>query len=378
LGRIQQKEDKMKLSLQFEISSDDPLDQKQIQRAYHEATEQVMLADELGYHCVWLTEHHFVPTLSHSSAPEVTLAYWAGKTKNIRLGHGVVLMPGAINHPIRSAERTAVLDILSNGRLEVGCGRSVTSAELLGFNVDPEDSREQWEEGIRLLPKAWTQEQVSANGKHIKFPERVVTPKPMQQPHPRMYSACTQPSTLELAGKMGLGALVFGVGYKAIAEYSEIYRNAIKEAEPVGGFINEHFVVNMFGLCAPTDEEAVAIQGHNFKRYFHEVRELLTPWQKGTPPKTFEYILQQRIANAEKAQDATLQEIIDQGSAAIGSPETVLGILQTLAENGADEVMLMMQGHDTPHKDVLRSIELIAKEVMPKLASSSKTAAVAI
>ena len=105
---------------------------------FHHALEQARLADELGFDWVWAVEHHFLEEYSHCSAPEVVLAAVAAQTERIRVGHGAVVCVPEMNHPIRVAERCATLDIVSEGRLEVGTARSSTWTELGGFAVDPD------------------------------------------------------------------------------------------------------------------------------------------------------------------------------------------------------------------------------------------------
>src|SRR5271165_5669576 len=152
----------MDLSLFFEIETAD-MTEAGIKRCYDQMIEQTMLADELGYKTVWFVEHHFLPFLSYCVSPELVLSHLAARTRNIRLGHGIVLLPFTINHPVRVAERIAVLDILSNGRVEFGGGRSTTDAELSAFHIDPDATRPQWEETLRMLPAMWTEKRFSWN-----------------------------------------------------------------------------------------------------------------------------------------------------------------------------------------------------------------------
>jgi alkanesulfonate monooxygenase SsuD/methylene tetrahydromethanopterin reductase-like flavin-dependent oxidoreductase (luciferase family) len=126
----------MDLGLQYEIQRSRPHYPNFMYDIYHQATEQVILADKLGFHSVWTVEHHFLNEWSYSSAPEVWYGALSQVTKNIRLGHAVSLLPIPFNHPIRVAERIAVLDIMSNGRVECGTGRSITEQELGGFNIN--------------------------------------------------------------------------------------------------------------------------------------------------------------------------------------------------------------------------------------------------
>src|SRR5580692_8875692 len=122
----------MDLSLVYELETNDN-SAAGIKRCYDEALEQIKLADQLGFKTVWFTEHHFLDRFSYSSAPEIFLSYIAANTKNIRLGHGIVLLPFKINHPLRVAERVAVLDLLSNGRVDFGGGRAISESELGAF-----------------------------------------------------------------------------------------------------------------------------------------------------------------------------------------------------------------------------------------------------
>src|SRR3989304_8957518 len=123
-------------------------------RTYHDALEQVELADKAGFDYLWEVEPPFLSESPPSSAPEVFLAAASQRTKNIRIGHGVALLPYPFNHPIRVAERAAALDIVSNGRLELGTGRSITEQELGGLGLDPADSPPMLEAAGRVLPRS--------------------------------------------------------------------------------------------------------------------------------------------------------------------------------------------------------------------------------
>jgi alkanesulfonate monooxygenase SsuD/methylene tetrahydromethanopterin reductase-like flavin-dependent oxidoreductase (luciferase family) len=213
----------------------------------------------------------------------------------------------------------------------------------------------------------WTQESFSWDGEWLKLPERIITPKPVQQPHPPMWTAATQPSTIEAAGRMGLGVLIFGQSYGRIEEFVSLYRKAITEAEPIGAFVNNRFAVHHNCLCAPTDDEAIAIQGRNFKWFINFAKEIFTPWLEGEAPKSYEYVVEIIKELIHDVDSVSAEDIVASGGAAIGSPETILATFQHLADSGVDEVLLLMQLRDTPHEAIMRSIELIATEVMPKL-----------
>src|SRR5262245_46338586 len=107
----------------------------------------------MGFKTIWFVEHHFLAEFAHSSAPEVVLGALSQRTSTIRLGHGVTLLPKDVNHPIRVAERAAMIDIMTDGRLEMGTGRSSSPYQLEAFGTDMSQTREQWEEALKLLPQ---------------------------------------------------------------------------------------------------------------------------------------------------------------------------------------------------------------------------------
>jgi alkanesulfonate monooxygenase SsuD/methylene tetrahydromethanopterin reductase-like flavin-dependent oxidoreductase (luciferase family) len=358
----------MDLSLIYELETNDT-SEAGVKRVFQECLEQVKLADSLGYRTVWFTEHHFLERFSYSSAPEVWLAYLAANTKSIRLGHGIVLLPFRINHPLRVAERIATLDLISDGRVEFGGGRAISESELSAFDVDPDATRPQWEEALRMLPEMWTQETFSWESETLPIPERAVIPKPVQKPHPPMSVACTQPASIEFAGSHGLGVLGFGIGQGQSNDYVTLYREKIKEAhkDPIGKFVNNRFALFVTALCAETDEEAIRLRGDDMRAYSEQVRQLFAPWIDGKAPTTYEWFMKYSAQNYETFKNTRMEDIVAAGGAAIGSPETCVKVLQHLADAGVDEVMLFMQSYTTPHDKIMRSIELFAKEVMPKV-----------
>ena len=191
----------------IELSVPRPWSSDSERQVYENALEQVRLADELGFDYVWAVEHHFLEEYSHCSAPDLFLTACAQQTSRIRVGHGVVACVPQYQSPIRVAERAAVLDILSGGRLELGTGRSATWTELGGFRANPDETKKTWDEFVRVIPKMWTQERFSWKGRMFSMPERAVLPKPVQKPHPPMWVAVTSPGTELDAADRGLGCL---------------------------------------------------------------------------------------------------------------------------------------------------------------------------
>ena len=362
----------MKFGIIYELQMQKPWEENQEQKTYHDALDQIELADEVGFDYVWEVEHHFLTEYSHSSAPEVFLGAASQRTKNIRICQGVALLPGPFNHPIRVAERAAALDIVSNGRFDLGTGRSITEQELGGFEIDPADSRPMWEEAIQMIPKIWTNETFSWEGDYYSVPPRQVLPKPVQKPHPPMWMACTQPESFRIAGSKGLGALSFGFIAPGMLEASmSVYRDAIADAEPVGKFINNQFAATSFACVAPTDDEALEF-GRPAAEFFQQsIGILFVPWgKKPDAPSSYQYyvslaqLAEERLKADPNGANA-FNEQWETGTLCIGNPERVRNAVQKYADAGADQLILMMQVGRIPHEKVMQSIKLFGEEVIP-------------
>src|ERR1043166_4353557 len=176
-------------------------------RLIHEALAQVELADRLGLDYAPEHQHHFLVDYSHSSAPEVFLAACAARTERIRLGHGIVLMPPGYNHPARVAERIAMLDLVSGGRVEFGTGESASRMELEGFGIKPAERRAMWRECVEQVANMMVMDPYPGfQGQYFSMPVRNVLPKPVQKPHPPIWVACSNRETIHLAAQLGIGA----------------------------------------------------------------------------------------------------------------------------------------------------------------------------
>lgn len=362
----------MDVGLIYELQNPRPWHDRSEHDCYHQAIEQAVLADRLGFHSVWAVEHHFLVEYSHSSAPEIFLAAVAAKTERIRVGHGVVLLPIPFNHPARVAERASALDIVSNGRLEFGTGRSITQAELGGFDIEPEHSRPMWEEAVRLIPKMWTQEVFEGfEGAFVRMPPRPVVPKPVQKPHPPMWMAATQPSSFELAAELGLGALCFGFGpLSDVERYAEIYRAAQPRCtEPVGAFANHRFAPSAFMYCGETDEESLEHGGPAALYFAAQLLQLFVPWV-GKTVQGYEYYTNEEAARriaGRLDQVPDPKEMQRQGFVLTGAPDTCLKTLRRYYDLGADLVLCLVQAGHLEHPRILRSLERFGTEVLPEV-----------
>ena len=355
----------MKFGLMYEIQIPEPHYPGIEQDRYKQAMAQIELADELGYDYVWTVEHHFLREHSHSSAPEVFYGAISQRTKRIRMGHGVVLLPHRYNHPIRVAERVAVLDILSDGRMDLGTGRSVTLTEMDAFEIDPEETQAQYDEAIAMIPRMWTEDPFSHEGKYFNIPPRSVIPKPVQKPHPPLWAACTQPSSIRRAGEMGLGVLCHNLGgYEQMIERVEMYRQGLKHALPVGAFVNDQIAAVCMVHCGEDDDEAKEVGGQEGDWFVTKATEIYGPWQAQgvTVPDSYKYavgkVQQERVGT-------TAEDHMKSGAFAMGDPDTVLKVMQKYEEAGVDQVMCLMQMGNLAHSRIMDSIKLFGKYVIP-------------
>jgi alkanesulfonate monooxygenase SsuD/methylene tetrahydromethanopterin reductase-like flavin-dependent oxidoreductase (luciferase family) len=354
----------MKFGLFYEISVPRPWTRETEKTVYDRCLEQVKLADELGYQSVFAVEHHFLEEHSHCPAPELFLAACAMITKQIRVGHGIIVCVPEFNHPIKIAERTAVLDILSGGRLEVGTGRSATWTELGGFRANPDETKKTWDEFVRCLPKMWTQERYSYQGRSWSMPQRTIVPKPYQKPHPPMWVAVNSPGTEIDAAERGLGAL--GLTFATFSDQEEkvkSYRKIIRNCEPVGEFVNDKVATTNFLYCHNDQREGVEmgsrlIGSFNYQAsQFSAVRELY-------PAKSYQSVgllpsLRQEASGPGDASGAP-------EGIAIGNPARIIKEMKAWESTGVDQVNFLLNALEViPQEQVLNSLRLFAKEVMP-------------
>ena len=217
--------------------------------------DQIELADQLGFDYAWEVEHHFLEEYSHSSAPEVFLAAASQRTKNIRLGHGIIQL--TTNHPARVAERVSTLDLVSDGRVEMGIGEGSSVTELHPFNLRFRDKRDVWEDAVRCTLPMMYNAAWEYDGEFFKFPKRAVVPKPLQKPHPPLWVACSQLDTIRYAAHRGMGALCFKfVNLDAAEAWVNAYYNTfIHQQQKLTDYqANPNIAVVSGFMCAETVE----------------------------------------------------------------------------------------------------------------------------
>lgn len=355
----------VKFGIFYEISVPRPWTEGREKQVYDNCLEQVRVADEVGFDVVWAVEHHFLEEYSHCSAPELFLTACAMVTERIRVGHGIVVCVPQFNHPVRVAERTAVLDILSGGRLDVGTGRSATWTELGGFEANPDETKKTWDEYVRVLPKMWTQERFSYRGRAFSMPERAVLPKPIQKPHPPMWVAVTSPGTEIDAAERGLGSLglTFG-GFKEQEEKIGRYRKIIQNCDPVGDFVNDQVNTVNFLFC---HEDIDVARGHGLRLSgtFGYLAAQLLPAREGFPSRSYPTVGLLPAVRQEAAGPGDASRIPE--GLAVGDPDRIVDVIKKWESVGVTGINFLLNCMETvPQEEVLNSLRLFGKEVIPR------------
>jgi alkanesulfonate monooxygenase SsuD/methylene tetrahydromethanopterin reductase-like flavin-dependent oxidoreductase (luciferase family) len=362
----------MKFGLFYEMYAP-PEDREEEARIVRQTVDQIVLADKNNWDYVWLSEHHFLGGFSHMSAPEVVFGAAAYATEHIRFGFGLALTPPQYNHPVRVAERAAMLDCLSGGRVDIGSGRSTTPAELYGFGIDPDHSRGQWEEGLEAVARLLSEENVELNGEYVKMPPRTVYPRPVQQPHPPLWVGGVGPGNAERAAKRGLGMLFFAIKADppSLAASIAAYQENIGDAEPYCGVVNNQTAGFVNGLCSYDREDIRKLAASKTVEHTYGGNKwMLNGWPDDTPPKSYAHVKggdTQAFYDAITADaDAVADSLLDEGFVMAGTPEDCAKVLDAFQEVGVDQVIIHMQMGNVPHDRIMESIELMGSEVLPR------------
>jgi len=365
----------MKLDLLYELDAPKPWDgphpygqRKAEQKAYREGVGQIKLADSVGFNTIWAVEHHFREGRSHCPAPEVLLGALSQVTENINLGFGVTLTPFGFTHPARVAEKVATVDVLSRGRVQWGTGRS-TPMEQTAFHVDREKSRLEWKEAIEIICGMWREERFSYKSPTFEFPERLVTPKPYQDPHPPCWMAATSEGSAEVAGENALGLLSFSImqPLERMATAIESYRAAQKIAKPLTDVSTNKVAAYTLVHCADTMADAEA----------NDIWKSVGWWYQNLAQFTLDWELP-HLNQQEQDVIFPLMKPLPEGNIPIesfdagdmivvGDPGRCFEKMCHYADLGVDQLICYVQFGYHSHESVMRTIELIGKEVLPEI-----------
>ena len=366
----------MRFGMLYELQLPKPWDEGSEQRLIDNAIEQCVLGDKLGIDYAWSVEHHFLEEYSHCSASEVFLSAIAAKTERIKIGFGIRQVISNYNHPARTAEAVAMLDLISHGRAQFGIGEGATRLELGGFGIEARRKRAMSLESAGEISDMMVMEPYPGyECEDWSLPMRNVLPKPVQKPHPPMWMACTNRDTIKEAARNGLGVLAFSfLDPEEAKNWSKIYYDIIKSEEcvPLGHTVNANIaMVSAFSLHEDHDE--AARRGEDGFRFFeYAVGALVTDdvlpgrsqlWEKFQARKA-EKAAGKDIADTAYGGGKAKPERSMTRSPGIGTPAEFRAHMQSFADAGVDQVIFLQQGGKNQHEHICESLETFNREVL--------------
>ncbi|HLZ69666.1 MAG TPA: LLM class flavin-dependent oxidoreductase [Dehalococcoidia bacterium] len=326
---------------------------------YDGMLEEIVRADELGYDGAWLAEHH-IPAFAFGS-PAVFLAAAARQTRRIRLGTAVSLLP--LNDPIRLAEDYAMVDVLSKGRLDFGAGRGLYKYDYDTCRVDMSESKERFDENLEIIRRAWTEEDFSYRGRWTAIEHHTVTPRPLQQPHPPIWVAAVMTrDSFRWAGSHGFNLQTAPFFYTHFADMQErlaIYRDSLREHGHDPAQKEVLAVYHMY--CAESAAEVAAVADPAMKRFQQFGKAVDERRHAYRDPRAY----QDWKGFYENRQTISFDQM-KETRAVLGTPEECRAKIRMLTEAyGMNYLIFEVNFGGLPHENVMRSLELFAREVMP-------------
>jgi alkanesulfonate monooxygenase SsuD/methylene tetrahydromethanopterin reductase-like flavin-dependent oxidoreductase (luciferase family) len=361
----------MRFGVFYELQLPKPWDEGSEHRLYTEALEQIEVADRIGVDYAWAVEHHFLDEYSHCSAPEVFLAAAAARTKNIRIGHGIRQVIPNYNHPARTAEGIAALDLVSNGRVQFGFGEGASRQELHGFGIQAKTKRDRAIAAVEQITNVMVMDPYPGHeSENFSMPCRNVLPKPLQKPHPPLWMACTNRDTIKVAAQLGVGALAFSfVDPENAKSWSETYYDIIKSDQcvPVGHAVNANIaMVSAFSLHE--DRETAVRRGQeNFEFFGYALSALITQDQVPGRTRMWETFQEMRGDKTEEMVKRLKRSSPEDYAHApgIGTADDFVAHAHEMQDAGIDQIILMQQAGNNKHAHICESLELFGKHVLP-------------
>jgi alkanesulfonate monooxygenase SsuD/methylene tetrahydromethanopterin reductase-like flavin-dependent oxidoreductase (luciferase family) len=317
------------------------------------------------------------------SAPEQFLTAVAMRTQTMRVGHAAALTPYKTNSPIRLAERAAVLDNLSHGRLEMGLARA-TPREWKVMDADPGHTRSMFEEALAIIPRMWTEDPFSYESQYISIPPVTIVPRVLQQPHPPLWVAATTAESVEYAGHAGVGmlGLTLTQPLEQLADRVSLYRDAITDAEPVGKAVNNRTAAFTYVYCAESEKQAIEDGAPEAAAWY--LTKIFAYYQSQSAPQSVGALtvpagipgeedldtpqgILRCLARGGEVSPVQFHEVFkSHHQAIIGSPEQVVAQMKQYEATGLDQLMCFVQGGPSlPHEKIMRSLELMGEKVLP-------------
>ncbi|MBF6568819.1 MAG: LLM class flavin-dependent oxidoreductase [Candidatus Binataceae bacterium] len=334
-----------------------------ITTAYRQIIDQAELADQIGFRSMWLAELHFTRAFSVMPAPQLVAAAIAARTRRLRLGIGVYILP--VHHPLRLAEEAAALDILSEGRLEFGAGRGHPFTRVYeGFGVPADQSRERFDECLEIVRRAWTEPRLSFKGKFHSFENVELVPKPVQKPYPPIHVGAVSPPSFISAGEQGFNVMCPAqvVPVPAIKEMIASYRDAARRAGHPQSSLRVSLLLPVF--VARTRAEAEEIPRHGIMSYYEATGRLMQELlrERGLSDQ---FTVYNRV---NEFMGSLTYEGVLRNHAVFGEPEAVRDrLIEMRDELGLDEVLAWIDIGGIDHEAVTTSMKLMADKVLPHL-----------
>jgi alkanesulfonate monooxygenase SsuD/methylene tetrahydromethanopterin reductase-like flavin-dependent oxidoreductase (luciferase family) len=326
---------------------------------FREALDLCELADGLGYATVKIVEHYFRAYGGYSPSPLIFLAAAAQRTRGIRLVTGAVLP--AFNHPLKLAAELAMVDCISGGRLDAGFARAFLPHEFEAFEVNMEESRARFEEGIAAVKRLWTEAKVTFEGRFHRFKDVSLLPRPVQQPHPPvLVAAISTPESFAWAGEQGYGLMFvpYLSDFEDLAQKIELYRRSYRTAmngqEPPPPSMALHLYL----------AESTAVARHEAKPYVEQYmavfHECALAW---TGRQSSQYRGYEQMQ--ERLRSLTYDRVLAEGRALIGDPAAVCEQIRRLRQMfGPVQPEMQVMFGDMEFTSARRSVELFGREVL--------------
>ena len=330
---------------------------------YRSRIREVELAEVLGYEYYHVIEHQNT-TIGHVTAPCVYLAAVAQQTSKIRLGTMVNLLP--YHNPIRLAQDAALLDQLSEGRLEFGTGRGSSEHEFSRWGLPYQHRTEMAYEALEIIIKAWTEDSVTYEGRHWQLDEALPVPKPYQKPHPPVWVGCHSPETIEYAAKNNYNAAQNLDVDSVIADKFDYYRKVWRESNHQGPMPKTFLMraVHVAETDAIAREEAREALAYPHFLQTQAVAATRKGYNRRNDTETF-----QELGRVFREMTASLDFWLDHGLAIVGSPDTVVRKLEEQQKHiGYDIFSANHRIGPMPNEVAYKSVKMFGEYVIPAFA----------
>ncbi|HEV8678988.1 MAG TPA: LLM class flavin-dependent oxidoreductase [Stellaceae bacterium] len=330
---------------------------------FAEALDLAEEADRLGYTHIRIVEHYFHHYGGYSPNPIVFLAAAAQRTRRARLVTGAVLP--AFNHPLKLAGEIAMLDALSQGRLDVGFARAFLPHEFRRFGRSPDESVARFREGIEQVDLLLSRENATHHGRFHTIENTTSLPRPTQRPRPKFYvAALATPESFEFAGRMGYSVMAIAFVAEKMRPLLAAYRNAWRAAGHPG---SGEVMIAFHLYCEPDGGRARAFASPLLDAYLRSLVDAASDWLDGRTSE--DYPGYDKVIAALRASSAAEQ--IAAGGAWIGSPDEIAATIARLDEEfgGFEHASLQVNFNTMAFGPALASLRLFAREVMPRFPS---------